>query len=188
MTIDDGYSARNEVLDMLIAKNVRGTLFVIGSVARSDPAFVRRACDAGFEFGSHTYSHADLTKLSPSDASNEVKRDVDTLVAIDERAKPLPYLRPFGGNRNSSTDQIGANLGERTILWNVSGDAGNYTVDGLVKLYLSQIDAFKNPWGSIILMHFNQKTPQALAQIIDGIRGRGMEPVPLSKLFEGGRT
>lgn len=190
LTIDDGFLARNEVLDSLIAKGVKATFFIIGRVAVTDPDFIRKACDFGFEFGNHTYSHSDLTRMTTVQMKADIQRCEDVLTGIDERAKPIPYLRPPGGARNSLTDQAGTSLGYRSIIWNVSGDAGaNYTPEQLGRLYLNdQFYKSGNPWGSIMLIHFNARTAAALGPIIDGIRGLGMEPVQLSKLYEGGRV
>lgn len=190
LTIDDAFSARNEVLDALVSKGVKATFFMIGRLAASDQNFIRRALDLGYEFGNHTFSHGDLTKMTPEQMRADIRRGQEVMLAVDPRAITAPYLRPPGGARNSLSDSAGADLGHRSINWNVSGDTGaTYTPEQLVRLYLNdQIDKMRNPWGSIMLIHFNVRTAVGLLGIIDGLRARGLEPVALSKLFEDGRV
>ncbi|MDP2632138.1 MAG: polysaccharide deacetylase family protein [Candidatus Curtissbacteria bacterium] len=189
LTVDDAFLARGEVLDALVSKNVKATFFMIGRIAASDPGFIKRALDLGYEFGNHTFSHGDLTRMTPDQMRVDIKRGQEAMLAVDARAQTAPFLRPPGGARNSATDLAGADMGFRSINWNVSGDTGaTYTSDQLVRLYLNdQIDKMKNPWGSILLIHFNARTASGLLGIIDGLRVRNLEPVSLSKLFEGDR-
>ena len=185
LTVDDGYFSRNEMLDVLIEAGVHATFFIIGRVLVSDADFVRRAVSENFEFGSHTNSHGDLRTKSRSQIVDEVDRPNQILLSIDPSAVAKPYLRPPGGSWNSGSNQTVADLGYRHILWNVSGDAGDYSPEGLINLYLRQIDALRDPRGSIILTHFRKPTLAALPAIISGLRERGLEPVSLSELFVG---
>jgi len=189
LTIDDGYFSRDEILNTLISKNVSATFFIIGSLMEAYSDFIRRARDSGLtERANHTWTHTDLRFKSWSQIANdEMKRSQD--YSMDYFSETLqPYGRPYGGNRNTAVDSAFADRNFRDILWNVSGDAGNYTPSQLVSLYLGQLDRMANPKGSIILLHFRTATAQALPAIIDGIRARDLEPVKLSKLYEGGRV
>ena len=59
LTFDDGPDEAyvDEVLGVLARYGARGTFFVIGSVARDDPASLRRLVAAGQEVGNHSYTH-----------------------------------------------------------------------------------------------------------------------------------
>ncbi|MBI3341811.1 polysaccharide deacetylase family protein [Candidatus Curtissbacteria bacterium] len=201
LTVDDGYFARDEILNTLIAKDVSATFFIIGQVMEQYPDFVRKARDSGrIKFGNHTYTHTDLRfKNWDQIANGEMKRSEDVLMRIAGETT-IPFGRPFGGNRNTSVDTAFADRGFRPILWNVSGDAGtqwsSFNPTALADYYLALLRNQRNPWGSIILTHFRESTgisrvagvPSALEQIIDGVRAMGMEPVGLDKLYEDGRV
>src|SRR5437867_3269534 len=58
LTIDDGWTARDAVLDVLKDRNVQPTLFLTGRAVANDPNFIARAIDAGCEVGNHTMDHA----------------------------------------------------------------------------------------------------------------------------------
>lgn len=184
LTIDDGYFDLDETLDILIEKKASATFFVLGGNLQRNPKFVLRALDAGYEFGNHTYSHRSLTALAGQDVEREITRPEEVLKQISKDATTVPFFRPPGGAYNSQIVEIAAKLGFRTILWNVSGDAGIMTADQLTAWYLDSLDKVKpKAWGSIILMHFQPKTLKLLPAVIDGLRKNEIEPVSLSRLF-----
>ncbi|OGD93001.1 hypothetical protein A2697_05075 [Candidatus Curtissbacteria bacterium RIFCSPHIGHO2_01_FULL_41_44] len=184
LTIDDGYLVPDETLDLLIEKKTSATFFMLGSNLQRNPYFVLKALDARYEFGNHTFSHRLLTTLGNSDVEREIKRTEEVLGQIAPGVTTQPFFRPPGGVYDSRVIETVAKLGFRSILWNVSGDAGSMTAEQLNGHYLSLVDAAKpSPWGSIILTHFQPKTLRLLSTVIDGLRKRGIEPVSLSRLF-----
>lgn len=188
LTFDDGYFGRDEILNTIIAQKVEATFFIVGSVISANRGFVKRAEESGvIDWGNHTYTHGDLTGMTLAQINGELA-DTESVLMEASGATTIPIMRPPGGSRNSATIEAAASRGFRTFLWNVSGDAGTYTPDQLVSLYLGQIDKMQNPWGSIILMHFRTATVQALPYIINGLKTRGLQPVSFNKLYEGGRV
>lgn len=184
LTIDDGFYKLGEILQTLKDKGVGATFFIIGRQMEQNADFIKKAAEYELgEFGNHTYTHGDLTRKTTDQIRWEIETTEAVLANIVGGATTVPYLRPFGGNKNNLSIAVAADQGDRTILWNVSGDAGSYTPRQLVDLYLGQLSRMSNPWGSIILTHFLPATALALPDIIDGIRVLGMEPVSLSKLF-----
>lgn len=166
----------------------------------ANPDFIKKAQNSGrITWGNHTYTHELLTTKSSSQIKGEYERTEAALKRI-AGATTIPFARPPGGAKNDTVISAGADNGLRTILWNVSGDAGTQwsanNPSALSNYYMGLIDAQKNPWGSIILMHFRTSTatssvagvPSALEQVIDGVRARGMEPVSLDRLYEGGKV
>ena len=188
LTFDDGYFGREEILSTIVAQKVEATFFIIGSVISANRSFVKRATESGvIDWGNHTYTHGNLTGMSVAQINGELA-DTESVLADASGATTIPIMRPPGGSRNSATIEAAASRSFRTFLWNVSGDAGSYTPDQLVSLYLGQIDKMQNPWGSILLMHFRTATAQALPEIIRGLKTRGLQPVSLGRLYEGGRV
>jgi peptidoglycan-N-acetylglucosamine deacetylase len=55
------------LLSLLADHGVAGTFFVVGDVARRDPAIVRAIADAGHEIASHGNVHAPIDRLGPDD-------------------------------------------------------------------------------------------------------------------------
>ena len=75
MTFDDGpHPDRTpRLLDILAARNIRATFFVVGTNAEKYPRILRRMINEGHEIGNHTLNHARLTDLT----DNEVIAEID---------------------------------------------------------------------------------------------------------------
>ncbi len=76
---DDSWPARyapimREVLDALDARNVTGTIFVVGELAEAEPALVREVADRGHEIALHSWRHIPLTAHTPESFREETRR------------------------------------------------------------------------------------------------------------------
>ncbi len=185
LTLDDGWARRDQILDTLVNQKVGATLFVLGVVAEKNPDFIKRAYTSEkIELGDHTYTHKALAAWDNETDAYEIDMAEYVLAKIIGKPVTMPYLRPPYGSRNDRSIRLAAERGYRNIIWNIAGDTDrSWSADQLISLYLGQLDSQKNPWGSIMVMHFSPRVADALPQIIDGIRVRGMEPVSLSTLF-----
>jgi len=181
LTIDDGWSARDAVLNVLQQKDVHPTLFLAGRPILGDKPFVARALNAGCEIANHTWDHYELTNKS-ADYIQKDLRDFEELVQAQvPGATTVPYMRPSGGSVNQGVIDASAAAGYRVILW--SGSAGDGSAATTPSDMVKNVLASARP-GAIILMHFTDRGVIALPGIIDGMRAKGLEPVSLSKLFE----
>ncbi len=83
LTFDDGPSSfTNRLLDCLEKNNAKATFFMVGKEIDSFPDEVKRMESLGCELGNHTYSHVDLTTLSPEDMSAEIAGVDEDLVNL----------------------------------------------------------------------------------------------------------
>ncbi len=55
------------VLDLLDRRDIRGTFFIVGEIAKSCPGLVRRIAERGHEIGSHGHRHVALIAEQPED-------------------------------------------------------------------------------------------------------------------------
>lgn len=181
LTVDDGWSSRDAVLEVLKAKKVQLTFFLAGRPLAGDRGFVARALDAGFEIANHTMDHYDLTAKSAAYITKDLADFEDLVKAQVTGATTRPFMRPSGGSLNQTVIDASAAAGYRPVLWNGSvGDGSASTTPGQMVKYGLQ---YARP-GAIILMHFSDRAVIALPPLIDGLRAKGLEPVSLSKLFE----
>lgn len=67
------------VLDVLAARNVRGTFFTLGWVADRHPTLLREIVARGHELASHGYEHRRLTTLTPSQFRDDLRRTSDAI-------------------------------------------------------------------------------------------------------------
>ena len=80
------------ILEILSAKNVKATFFVVGNVAVKFPSLIKSIANAGHELGIHGYSHKRIFLLSKDEFRNEVKRakgvleDLTSVEVVGHRA------------------------------------------------------------------------------------------------------
>jgi polysaccharide deacetylase family protein (PEP-CTERM system associated) len=82
-----------KLLDLLAAHGVRGTFFVLGSVARTYPGLIRRIGSGGHEIASHGFDHVMLSQMSADDFRSDVRRSKAVLEDIAGR-KVQGYRAP----------------------------------------------------------------------------------------------
>jgi polysaccharide deacetylase family protein (PEP-CTERM system associated) len=76
------------LLDQLAAHGARATFFVVGQIARDNPALVRAIAEAGHEVASHSWDHQRIHRLSPAGFRDDLRRAKDAL----EQASGQPVL------------------------------------------------------------------------------------------------
>src|SRR6202012_3447694 len=81
MTFDDGPSAEYtpRLLDLLKARHLKATFFLIGQNVQAHPELVRRIIAEGHEVGNHTWDHPQLSKLSDERATDEIEKTQDAI-------------------------------------------------------------------------------------------------------------
>ncbi|HEY4387670.1 MAG TPA: polysaccharide deacetylase family protein [Ktedonobacteraceae bacterium] len=173
LTFDDGPQPvfTPQILGVLQRYNVHATFFCIGSQVQEYPEIVRQLYQSGNVVGDHTWSHPDLTRLSPA----EIRWQLSSTAAIIQQVTgvaPTLFRPPYDAT-NATVMSIGAQLGLTQTGWTIdTRDWQQPGVNTLVSMVLTQAHN-----GSIILMHDGggdrAQTVQALPQIILGLQTRG---------------
>ncbi|MFL6436857.1 MAG: glycosyltransferase [Terriglobales bacterium] len=193
ITFDDGPDPNftPQILDVLKRKNAKATFFLIGIPSENDPGLVKRIYNEGHEIGNHTLTHPNISEVSPWRFETEINV-TERLFAAKLGVKPLFFRPPY------SIDQEPDTADEVKPLEEVQ-DMGFITVGDKIdpndwemnprpsaeQIAQSVFDQLGK--GSIILLHDGggdrSQTVKALPMIIDGIRARGYEVVPVSELI-----
>jgi polysaccharide deacetylase family protein (PEP-CTERM system associated) len=79
-------SNTERLLELLARSNVRATFFVLGWIARRDPALVRRIAEAGHEIGCHGWAHELVYRQTRESFSEETQRAKSTIEQACGRA------------------------------------------------------------------------------------------------------
>ena len=69
----------HQYLGFLQRHQAKGTFFVVGKVARKYPSLIREIIAEGHEIGCHSDRHIQLTRQTPSEFSEDLKRNLDAL-------------------------------------------------------------------------------------------------------------
>lgn len=178
LTFDDGPSGVTtpQLLDILKAKGVKATFFVLGGPLNSRPDICQRAEAEGHEVESHTMTHRNLEKAT----LGEIQWEVASMNQLfQEKLGHLPNLTrpPYGnGIRRAEVTQ---NIGTPMIYWSVDTEDWRSRNAAAVQARVRQ-DTYD---GAIILMHdIYQSTVDAVPGIIDELRARGYEFVTVEEL------
>lgn len=87
------YDNTLRVLDLFEELGIRGTFFMLGSVAAAIPELAARIAERGHEVASHGYSHQLVHDLSPEQFQDEVLRTSD-LIASQTGLAPVGFRAP----------------------------------------------------------------------------------------------
>jgi cellulose synthase/poly-beta-1,6-N-acetylglucosamine synthase-like glycosyltransferase/peptidoglycan/xylan/chitin deacetylase (PgdA/CDA1 family) len=98
LTFDDGPTEwTEEILDILRARQVRATFFVLGSRAAARPDLVRRMYVEGHEVGIHTFTHSNMANMGPRRARRELDPSQLAIAAATGQTTSLLRL-PYSAN------------------------------------------------------------------------------------------
>jgi peptidoglycan/xylan/chitin deacetylase (PgdA/CDA1 family) len=176
MELDD------RIVDALVVRHAHATFFVSGRWARAQPDAVRRlAREPLFEIANHSYHHPHLRTLGDDEVRQELVTTQDALRELDAPV-PRVFRAPFG-EVDARIARIAAAAGLATIEYDVvSGDPGPAV--GRARLVRTVLERARP--GSIVIMHANHRrfaTADAVPEIVDGLRARGLELVTVSELL-----
>ncbi len=178
LTFDDGPKAdTGKILDILKAKGVKATFFVVGKQVDVFSDQLERIANEGHEIGNHTYNHRNCQYLSESEITQEIFRASAAVRAVTGRE--IEFFRPPGGHSSKNLSSVMRRFGLTTAYWSVN--CSKYEGTTRKKLY-DHVISSAQPGGIILLHNLELVTVQALPEIIDTLRGKGYGFVTLSEL------
>lgn len=125
------------------------TFFLVGFWVDKYGEIVKKIDDNGFEIGTHSKTHPDMTKLSKESVYEELTESVSLIKNIT--SKEVKYFRPPYGAYNNQLLETAESLNLTTIQWDVDSlDWKGLSAQSIADRVLGNV---KN--GSIILMHNN---------------------------------
>ena len=182
LTFDDGPSAKltPKLLDLLAARRVKATFFVIGQNVIDYPDIVKRAAREGHEIGNHTWSHPYLAKMSDEAVRRELRRTDDAIKdAIGTR--PTLMRPPYGSITPRQKHWIHDEFGYEIILWDV--DPLDWKRPGPMAV-CNRIVKESRP-GSIVLSHdIHPGTVEAMPATFAQLESKGFKFFTVSELIQ----
>lgn len=190
LTFDDGPDPEwtPAILDILKARGIKATFFVVGSEAERYPEIIQRIVAEGHEIGNHTFTHPNLAEAPASLIKLELNATQRLIESLTGRSTTL-FRPPYNADSRPANMQellpigIAQSMGYMTVLENV--DPRDWQKPNKNKL----LDRVKTelPHGNIILLHDGggdrSATVAALPKILDYLHERGNRVVLISKLL-----
>lgn len=175
LTFDDGphpvYTP--QLLKGLKERNVKVTFFVIGKNAQLYPDIIKQINEEGHLIGNHTYSHAQLNRLSSEKRCEEIDKTNEVVHSIT--GEYPEFIRPSFGewDKNLQCDLI-------PVFWTV--DTLDWTTENVNKIVKNGTKRIKD--GDIILMHdYYKSSVEAALKIIDELQSEGFEFVTVDDMI-----
>ncbi len=198
LTFDDGPDPQwtPKILDVLKNKNAKATFFLIGLEAENNPGLASRIYREGHGIGNHTFTHPDISNLSGRYMQLEVNL-TEQLFASRLGIRTILFRPPYSIDAEPDTEdqvrplEFTQNMGYITVGDKIdTNDWQGPSADQITSDVLDHLPPCKPNdlrCGNIILMHDGGgnrlQTLLALPRIIDGIRAKGLQIVPVYQLI-----
>ncbi|MBZ5568402.1 MAG: glycosyltransferase [Acidobacteriia bacterium] len=198
LTFDDGPDPdwTPKILDVLKQKNAKAAFFLIGIQAEKYPQLAQRIYAEGHEIGNHTFTHPDISNIRKGYMRVELNL-AERFFASRIGVKPLLFRPPYSIDQEPDTaDQvrpleIAQQMGYITVGDKIDPhdwqDPPAAQIAAEVMAHLPPCDPDDMRCGNIVLLHDGggnrTQTVKALPLIIDALRQRGYQIVPVSQLL-----
>ena len=181
LTFDDGPWPGNTpmVLKALADQCTKALFFPIGKHAGYHPEILKQVVAAGHTVGSHTWSHKDLSRLTPDEAKDEIEKGI-AAVSIALGNQPIaPFFR-FPALKHPP--EMVKYLGERNIgIFSTDMDSFDFKMRKPEQVIKSVMDKLAKRGKGIILMHdFQQATAQAAPELLAQLKAGGYKVVQVT--------
>ncbi|HVO79716.1 MAG TPA: glycosyltransferase [Terriglobales bacterium] len=201
ITFDDGPDPEwtPKILDVLRQEHAQATFFLIGEQANNFAGLTSRIYREGHEIGNHTFTHPDISNISRGFMKFELnlterlfasRLGMRTILfrppySIDQEPDTEDQVRPLETTQDLGYTTVGDKIDPNDWRDNPRRTAEQITADVLANLPPCPPNSQR--CGNIILLHDGggnrAETVRALPMIIEGIRARGFQVVPLYQLL-----
>jgi peptidoglycan-N-acetylglucosamine deacetylase len=181
MTFDDGPSATltPKLVDLLAARHIKATFFVIGENVAEHPEIVARAAREGHEIGNHSWSHPNFAKMSDESVRRQLQQTDDAIKNATGK-RPTLLRPPYGSITARQKRWIHDEFGYKIILWDVDPLDWKRPGPAVVR---NRILKETRP-GSIVLSHdIHPGTIEAMPSTFDELEAKGFRFVTVSELI-----
>jgi peptidoglycan/xylan/chitin deacetylase (PgdA/CDA1 family) len=179
LTFDDGpqVNTTHAILDALAAQCTKATFFSIGKMAAGLPEIIRDVAAAGHTIGTHTWSHADLSRLKEDAWKAEIEKAVSAVTrAVGHPVAPFfryPFLR-------DSKETLAYFASRNVAVFSADLDSFDFKIHSSDRLVKTVMDRLEKKTKGIILMHDIQPhTAKAVPQLLAELKAKGYKIVHL---------
>ncbi len=169
------------MLETLRNEHVHATFFFDGSWLSTHIDIAQNIAQQGHELANHAYSHPNMSRLTRQQAIDEISKT--QLLLSNELLINNTLFAPPSGDFNQQTLDIAAQFNLHTVLWTL--DTVDWKNPGAQHI-LHRIATRVEP-GTLILMHPTISSSQALPQMIQSIKQKGLVLGTVSELISSRR-
>jgi cellulose synthase/poly-beta-1,6-N-acetylglucosamine synthase-like glycosyltransferase/peptidoglycan/xylan/chitin deacetylase (PgdA/CDA1 family)/spore germination protein YaaH len=192
LTFDDGPNRTftPQILDILAAKNVKATFFVVGSAGVTNGDLLRRMHHEGHDIGNHTFTHLNSSEVTDEHLAfelNATQRLLESTLGVRTRLFRPPFATDLEPTTVDGADaiRVAGALGYFTIGMNI--DPKDYLRPFADQIVAATLNGARRGDGNVILLHDaggnRSATVKALPRIIDGLHAEGFRFAPVHELL-----
>lgn len=189
ITLDDGphKTLTERAMNAFEKYGGRATFFELGKNMEYYPNVVKEVYERGHELASHTYSHAQLTKLDAATLDDEIGKTQEACFKATGTEPTL--IRPPYGAKNDNVKNAFHSYGLNMILWDGDTEDWRYSknVDGAQTVCNNIIRDAKanNGDGNIVLIHdIHENSVAGLEMALEQLSKEGYQFVTVSDLIK----
>jgi cellulose synthase/poly-beta-1,6-N-acetylglucosamine synthase-like glycosyltransferase/spore germination protein YaaH/peptidoglycan/xylan/chitin deacetylase (PgdA/CDA1 family) len=201
LTFDDGPDPEwtPKILDVLKREHASATFFLIGIQTDKFPSLAQRIYNEGHTIGNHTFTHPDVSNITATHMKVELnltERLFASLMgiratlmrppyAIDEEPDTADQVRPLEIPQDMGYTTVGNRIDPND--WSDKPRQSAEQISDYVLTHLPPCKVDNLRCGNVVLLHDGggnrAETVRALPMIIEGVRARGLEVVPVYELM-----
>lgn len=172
-----GADKTRQIMDVCDEYGVKATFFLVGFWIDKYPEMVAEIAARGFEIGTHSATHPQMSKLSAEQCREELFSSSKKIFEIT--SKPVTLFRPPFGDYNNQLLTVAKDLGLYTIQWSVD----SLDWKGLSARQIAE--RVQNAQsGDIILCHNNSDhIVEALPLIFEAMKLKNLKFCPIGDLI-----
>ncbi|MFT0130739.1 polysaccharide deacetylase family protein [Candidatus Enterenecus avicola] len=154
--------------------SVAGTFFIWGEKIKGQELLIAKMDQAEHEIGNHSFTHPDFKQLTEKDIQREID-ETDKAIQQATGKQKIWFSPPFGHLLENQRK----NIDKKITLWTLdSQDWKEETT--MEEIYRNVTKHWQH--GDVILLHCNERTAQALPDIIKAMQKEGIEGCTMSTL------
>jgi peptidoglycan/xylan/chitin deacetylase (PgdA/CDA1 family) len=185
LTYDDGpgTTSTEVMLQTLQDFDVKATFFQVTNRLLTNPTQAQAVREAGMELANHSWTHANLPRVSSSQLDREI-RDSSAEIETIHGARPKYFRLPYGSGVNSQTIRTRiAEEGQVHVFWNVDSlDWQDKNPASVARRVISQVESQRK---GIILFHdIHAHTPTASRTVIEHLKEKGARIITVSQAVD----
>jgi peptidoglycan/xylan/chitin deacetylase (PgdA/CDA1 family) len=178
LTFDDGpWPTTPKVLAALAEQCVKATFFVIGKHSTYYPEILKQIAEGGHTIGTHTWSHADLSRknITVEQAKEEIEKGISA-ANVSLGAPVAPFFR-FVSLKHPP--ELVTYLGERNIaIFSTDMDSFDFKARRPEQVVNAVMTKLKKFGKGIVLMHdFQTHTAEAVPDLLKQLKDGGYKVV-----------
>lgn len=172
-----GADKTRKIMDVCDEYGVKATFFLVGFWIDKYPDMVAEIASRGFEIGTHSMTHPQMSKLSRDNCFEELNESCKKIFEITSR--PVSLFRPPFGDYNNQLLDVCKDLNLYAIQWSVD----SLDWKGLSAREIAE-RVQKAQSGDIILCHNNSDhIVEALPLIFEAMKLKNLKFVPIGELI-----